>query len=675
MTPEQQLNLISLAWGDQDGYCFFPWISGTAKDKEERVMSYREGPAFHWPHEKDKILEHMRAHTGDDLYWCPSLFEKNERKIEYAMDEHALWADLDEVDPRNLSDDLKPTIAWETSPGRYQGLWLIMRGFDIQGASWAGGENQRLTYHVGADSGGWDTTQLLRIPGWGNHKPQYRKENKGKPYQGKLLWHDKSRRYLPDHFNDLPELDVHTKGMGDVLETEIDRVDRHEVWGKVRLKVNKTVREYMTAREVSGDRSEVLWQIERELADAGCSVTEIVALVRPTVWNKYAGRADELRRLTSEAYKAIEQRPDDIVDQLEAEAERPKPYKLGTALKNIKRPEWIVDGIWSIGACGFIAGQPKSFKSWLGLDMASSVATGMPFLGHFRVTNPGPVLYMQEEDGAAILKQRTDKIWPGKQADRMKVHEDGAVVWEPGEEGGDLEDAPLYSYIREGFILSDPSWQSWLDEVMGELELRMLVLDPLMMMAGDVEENRAQEMTSKIFRPLKQLAEKHGTAIALVHHMRKQGQGTDGVRGGQLMLGSVANHAWAEDSLYVKLSRGDLLVERESKHTTSGSFRISRLRNREWTPVVMDEKGDLDEHADEDTTVRTAKAKEPQKRGEVGSRVVQALKEMGPGVYRTSDIARKADLTTDAARRQLNRSDKVMSMGAGKWALIRKGKA
>src|SRR5690606_4509193 len=271
-------------------------------------------------------------------------------------------------------------------------------------------------------------------------------------------------------------------------------------------------------------------------------------------------------------------------------------YRLGAALKNIPQPVWIIDGIWTKGSCGFIAGQPKSYKSWLGFDMAMSVATGMPFLGHFRVSQPGPVLYVQEEDGLPILKQRTDKIWPGKQADRMKSDGNGGLVWEPGEDAGSLEEAPLDAYVREGLELSDPSWQAWLDETLTDGEYVMLVLDPLMMMAGDVEENRAQEMTTKIFKPLKQLAEKHQTAICLIHHMRKQGQNTDSMRGGQLMLGSVANHAWAEDSLYVRLSRGDVIVERESKHTTSGSFKIGHLRNKAWEPVIMDERGELDDH-------------------------------------------------------------------------------
>lgn len=659
---EKQLEIISQAWGKQDGYAFFPWIDGEANSREERINGYHEGPAFRWPKDKDKILAHLEEHQGDDLYWCPSLFEEPRRQLDVAMDEHCLWADLDEVNPRDIDEEYKPTIAWETSPGHYQALWLIQRGYDIQGASWRGGENHRLTYYLGADPSGWDTTQLLRVPGWTNHKPQYRDAH-GRSPKGKLLWYERGRRYLPDHFNDLPDVAAGLGEIKDILDEQIAGVDRHQVWGRVRLKVNKAVREYMSAREASGDRSDVLWQIERELADAGCSVVEIVALVRPTPWNKFAGRADELRRLTHEASKAIAERPEEISDQLEEEANRPKPTRLGELLKNIPKPVWIVEGIWSRGACGFIAGQPKTYKTWTSLDLAFSVATGKDFLGHFPIINPGPVLYIQEEDGLPILKQRTDKIWPGKQADRMTIDDDGSIVWESPEKIMPMDEAPIDAYVDQGFVISDPSWQSWLDETLAEGEYAMLVMDPFMMMAGDVEENRAQEMTTKVFRPLKQLSRKHNTAIVLVHHMKK-GQG-DG-RGGQMMLGSVANHAWAEDSLYLKLSRGDVIVERESKHTTSGSFRVSNLRNQQWIPLITDERGEFTEDTTE-SVVRQAKTPQQKK-----LRVVKALEEMGPGNYTTQAIADQMSISTSGAIKALTRAQQanlVKKVDTNQWSL------
>lgn len=656
---DEQLDIISKAWGKQSGYAFFPYISGDAKDRSERISSYHEGPAFHWPDDRAKIIEHMRSHTNDDLYWCPSLFEKRRRQLEYAMDEHALWADLDAVDPREIGEEYRPTIAWETSPGRFQGLWLISGG-DIQGASWQGGENQRLTYYLGADVGGWDTTQLLRIPGWSNHKPEYRASNGGNPAPGRLLWRT-GRRYLADEFSDLPE--VQSAGIAqNILDEEIDRIDRHEVWGRVRLKVSKRVRELVGARETSGDRSDALWEIERELADAGCTVPEIVAIVRETVWNKFAGRQDELRRLVTEASKAYNARSEETVEKIEAELEaKPEPTRLFELLASVKPPKWLVENIWAEASCGFIAGQPKSYKSWCALDLAFSVATGVEFLNYFPVVNPGPVLYIQEEDPAAVLKTRVNKIWPGKMSDRIEKTKDG-VIWVPRQEV--TADPDVMAYVSEGFTISDLGWQAWLDETLeagvGGTPYRMLVIDPLMMVAGDVEENRAQEMTEKIFKPLKQLSRKHQLAICIVHHMRKGDPKTQ-ARGGQRMLGSVANHAWTEDALYLSLATRDVIVERESKHSPSGSFRIGRIRNREWTPVITSVDIGIDEPSDSPVInhsdggqMQPERAKPPGRAPGKGRAIQVVLSSAGP--ITTRGVAEAADMSTSGASKQLNRA-------------------
>src|SRR5688572_14607665 len=492
LSHERQLQIISKAWGrNQKGYCFFPWISGEPTDKRERIQSFRNGPAFWWPRDKQKILAHMTEHVDDDLYWCPSLFEVPKRQTEHAMDEHALWADLDVVDPHTLKGtQYEPTIAWETSPGRYQALWVLAAG-DIQGASWPGQENQRLTYHLGADKSGWDTEQILRIPGWRNHKPEYKEKYGRKGAPGKLLWVG-PRYYQCDEFTDLPEVEG-AYALTGVLEGEVDRVDRHEVWARVRLSVTKTVRDYLSARETTGDRSDVLWQIERELADAGCSVAEIVAIARASVWNKFAGRADELKRLTIEAQKAIAQIPAKVKEAIEEEWEdKPKPTNLFTLLKDVKPPKWLVKDLFAEGTCGFIAGQPKSYKSWIAQDLVFSVATGMRFLDHFHIVEPGPVLYIQEEDALPMVKHSVHMTSPSKKADKIVI-ENGEIMWLPPADLNGHE-VPIDAYIGEQFVVSNEGWQSWLDETLNEGNYRLVVFDPLMMMLGDVDENAKDMM-------------------------------------------------------------------------------------------------------------------------------------------------------------------------------------
>lgn len=669
------LRIISRAWGRQSGYAFFPHI-----DREEQVAAgerragYHESRAFKWPQEKAAILEHMAEHIQHDLYWCPNLFEQPVRSAELAMDEQALWADLDEADPRQLegNQEFRPTVAWESSPGRYQALWLGNPALgDFQGASWPGNENQKLTYHLGADKSGWDTTQLLRIPGWPNWKPEYTRN--GKPRMGKLLW-DRGPMYVITDFEDLPEVKgaLTQDKLGEVIESEIDEIDRAKVINRIKLKLNQRSRDMLSARSISGDRSEQLWYLNRCLADAGCTVQEIVAVVRPSVWNKFEGRADELKRLITEATKAIDQRDPEITEAIEEEeAPKPKPQRLAAFLKDVKPPKWLIDGIATEGSVGFIAGAPKSFKSWMALDMALSVATGSLFLDYFRVMKPGRVLYIQEEDSAITVKSRTRKIWKGKSTDKVKL-EKGEVYWYPGSD--DDFDPNIDIYLMEGFTASEGHWQEWLDQTMLAAAIEgdpyvLLIVDTLMNTAGAVEENKSQEMTTKIFKPMKVLMRKHNCAMRFIHHM---GKGGDDKRGGQRMLGGTANHAWAEDSLYLsrvdggKGFSGSIKVEFESKSAPEQMYTVSGLDNRGWTPYFEPQQKREDptpttpgrkSRTNEDTTKKRVYDKHP---------IVELLEQGGS--WTTQDIA-------EATHRPYNSVYKTLQRLEVKGDLVKAGKA
>lgn len=652
---EKNLRLISRAWGKkQSGYAFFPYIDRTKQlETGSRKAGFTEGPAFKWPQEREKIIEYCLSHTGHDLYWSASLFEYPKRDENLAMDEHALWADLDESDP-NLLDEYRPTIAWESSPGRYQALWVAASG-DFQGASWPGNENQRMTYLVGADPSGWDTVQLLRMPGWVNHKPEYL-EKYGKYPKGKILWSD-GPTYHPGDFADLPEVAGVSGQLTDAIEAEIDNVDRHAVIARIKLKLNRRAREMLLAREVSGDRSGNLWYLIRCLADVGCTTAEIVAIVRDTVWNKFAGRGDELKRLILEASKAIAQKADEPEPEEPEEIERDAPQRLSALLKGVKRPKYIIENVLTEAACGFIAGEPKCYKSWVGLEMALSVSTGAPFLGHFRVVKPGPVLYIQEEDPATIVKERSAKIWISKGTDKLQLVPDtNELLWLPPEKEAEF-DPDIGAYIQRGVVLSDEAWQLWLDDIIAEgldgVPYSLMLVDTLMMAAGDVDENRSQEMTNKIFRPLKTLARKHGMAVQLIAHMGKG----DKPRAGQRLLGSVANHAWSEDSIYLSRSGtgGNLKMEIESKAAPGGTYRITNLANRQWTPEITPWRPEDEDTPSNAAGDRATRNKNRGPRAKKKHELVTLIEQAGSLGMTTQQVADAKGVTRSTAHRSLNR--------------------
>ena len=659
LSPEEQLKVLARVWGyDRTGFVFLPHIDGQAKDKDARRKGFHENRAFRWPRDKEAIVEHLKAKAGDDLYFTPALFKGKRRITQHLLPERSLWADLDPVNPEGLGE-YRPTIAWESSPGRYQGIWLLNE--PREGASKGGRENHRLTAYINADPSGWDSTQLLRVPGRMNFKPEYTGQDEPNGVKGRgLLW-DAGPRYVWSDFEELPEVGSQVIDEVELVDEDvIDRVDRHEVWGRLRLKVSRKVREYMALKTEppAGNRNEVLWQIERELADAGASLVEIVAIVRASAWNKYRGRHDEMKRLKIEAAKALAAREESpAVVELDEDAPKPSMNWLSDVVQQpIPRPRWLVRNMWTRGGCGFISGAPKSYKSWMALDMAVTVATGTTFLGQpaYKVGRPEPVLYLQEEDDLLLVMQRLALITEAKVPDlywhgQMSLDDDGQVVWE-----GPHDTIPMALHVQTGFIASDPGWQAWLDEAVEENGFSMVIIDTLSTTAGDIDTDRSSELMTQMLKPLKVIAKKNDAAIVVVHHNKKSATDARGSRAGNDMLGSVALHAWVDCAIYARAKDSSgIQIERESKMAQDESLRIN-------VPFMFEDMGTgsrqlwQPELALSDVgQEQPAEGPKKPSGGNAGAKIANKVKQLGPGPHSIDHIAHTLDMSAASVKKQL----------------------
>ena len=644
----KDLDRISRCWGPNKGYVSFPRITDPLGLEGDRGGSWEEH-SFKWPEERDNILELLRESWDNDYdqYFCPNVFYEKYRRRETVKPEYCLYADMDDADLPGQDEEWEPTIAWESSPGRHQAVWLSP--YPIEGATDPGGENQCLTYFLGADKSGWDTSQVLRIPGWPNWKPEYQTGKGRKKVWGRLLWDDGptwNPGYLAEKLPDVPVDDSVAK----VMMGEVDDIKVKKTWTEKRLKVSKRVREMMDLpgnAEIPGgvDRSNALWEIERELADAGCTVAEIVALVQPSPWNKFRGRGNEFAQLVMEASKAWNQREVGRKELDEEDGGFPTSQRFKTIFTNIPKPTWLVQGIWTEGSCGFIAGEPKMHKSWMGLDLAISVATGLPFLGEeqFEVKKQGPVLYIQEEDALPTLANRAKLVMKSKGLSLSK------------------DDIDVSAIVRANLVLSDTDTIDFLDEELtkgcpgNESPYRLMILDPLLMMAGQVDENRASDMMTKVFKPLTQLSNKFNLAIAVIHHMVKQRTGAGNyARAGQRLHGSVAHHAWVDDALYLTPDRNSVQVEHESKFSPLTQFKVNGIRSgKGWAPKVA-QLGDMwgpDPSGLEETT----NGHKPERTENIRlGPVMQCLRTLRRGT--TTQIAEQAGRSYQTTYKQLNRA-------------------
>ncbi len=517
------VNIIKGVWGTQSGYVFIP----RRKDKK-----WDEGKAYKYPEEWETIKKQVftSAKNGWDTYWCPLVFDKPVRIKENVKPKQAiLWADLDFVDPTKL-DTLRPSIAWKSSNERYQCLWALNKEddtFKIESV------NRDLTYHIGADKGGWDITQVLRVPGSPNYKYD-------PPQQGKVLWIEK-RLFSIDKVSEAIKHETKAE-VDDTIESLI------EGW-KISTRALDLLFTDVMEVEV-GERSDRLWEIETSLLEAGLPILTIVKIVSLCPWNKFKGRRNEMEQIYNEVLKA-----DDYVKS------KSKPSSSGLLLtdpdavtlkeqlwaipfskfleKRIDTPEWLVEGIWQKGTYGMIAGEPKTYKSVQATDLALSVASGRAFLNQYPVKTRGAVLYIQEENGEGTVQDRINKVAASK----------GLLTSTPY--GWSLpEDLPFFVSNNYGVNLTDKDHRTLIERTIQKINPVLVILDPLYMMFGGVDENSSTEV-GDILRWLTYLRNSYKCSVLICHHYNKGGTNA---RGGQRIRGSSAFHAWVESALYVKVT-------------------------------------------------------------------------------------------------------------------------
>lgn len=202
---------------------------------------------------------------------------------------------------------------------------------------------------------------------------------------------------------------------------------------------------------------------------------------------------------------------------------------------------WLIEGLWGAAAVGFIGGPPKCCKSYLGLDMAISVATNTPCLGTYAVVEPGPTLVYLAEDALSVVRER---------AETLARHR-----------GLPLADVNLHVITVPRLRLDQPADRGRLFETARRLRPRMLLLDPLVRLHA-VDENSATEV-AQLLAGLRELQRGLDLAIVLVHHTRKAIPA--GMAAGQGLRGSTDLHAFGDSNLYLRRCRGQLLLTMEHR--------------------------------------------------------------------------------------------------------------
>ena len=188
--------------------------------------------------------------------------------------------------------------------------------------------------------------------------------------------------------------------------------------------------------------------------------------------------------------------------------ERPREGRIGPngirlwtpdEMKQLPRPQWLVDGILPVAALAEMHGQPESGKTFVTLDMALSVATGVPWNG--RRVRRGAVVYVAAERFRGLAP----RIESWMSARQLSAFPEIYIADRPVQL---LDGDSLGGFIACLSSLATPP--------------SLIVFDTLSGCLLGADENSSRDM-GKAINALLALREATGAAVMVIHHASKQG--------------------------------------------------------------------------------------------------------------------------------------------------------
>ena len=344
-----------------------------------------------------------------DLYlsFTPTI---GERKKPNAQDTYIIAQDIDGAP---IPNDLPPSYYWETSPNKYQGVWILDNKVNPQ-------EHEilcrKLVTKYGFDPCGVDIVHLYRIPGSINHK--YATDFKVSGLQGEGTVYRKR-----DFVKHLEDVDITKNAVVNNEEIKTISANLDDI-----LEEYNSFREF--THELAVDRSEWAWKLESKLIRNGASKEVVKFVLLNAPWNKAKFTEDTVDAEVNRAFAKMGEDAEKVPVKLNTKLDKKVDIE-GIGAKslnktmtqkgkkhkskfNIVRVDeiqpfdptdfWLIEDLWENGSVGVIGAPSKSFKSTLALNLACAVATGKPFDG--REVKQGAVLIIQGENNLSMEQHK-----------------------------------------------------------------------------------------------------------------------------------------------------------------------------------------------------------------------------------------------------------------------------
>jgi len=186
----------------------------------------------------------------------------------------------------------------------------------------------------------------------------------------------------------------------------------------------------------------------------------------------------------------------------EGEGRRGLNLQSADEVRQRPKPVYLIDGVLPKSALFQVFGQTMTFKSFVMLDMAASIANGIPWMGH-EVTDPGPAALVLGEGGADAGARLS--AW-------LAAHpgaSDSLVVYSI-EEQLDLMNADDVSMIVTDL-------EAYRADRFGDQTWKFIVFDTQADHMASGDEDKSKDFTV-VKAAIQRIGHETGAAVGLVHH-------------------------------------------------------------------------------------------------------------------------------------------------------------
>lgn len=219
---------------------------------------------------------------------------------------------------------------------------------------------------------------------------------------------------------------------------------------------------------------------------------------------------------------------------------------------------WLVQDWLPDKSITFLVSPPESYKTWILLDLAVSISTGLPFLGQARINKTGPAMIIQQEDSHGGLTERLALIAEQKMGMAANL---GNETWQiPC-----IPDLPIYIHPSRMLRFDNDKVLKELEEQIKTIKPRVILIDPLYSTTSGVDNYMADLANQMMI--LKTWRDKYGCSFVLAHHSKKNLDPDSTAR--EDSWGSQFLNAFLEAGWQVrrnqKLAPNEVVVRRHSK--------------------------------------------------------------------------------------------------------------